>query len=244
MFDLKHESLFTPMFGIRYLTNLDDKFCAYNFPGQLYFYPGNPLYIVNVALYGNKSTLKEDDIEIVCGDRNCSSLIDDMIKEKKDLIFEMCKSYYRPYFVLDVEKMQIIEADDFTALLPIRGLNTLFRFENNLKSAYFMLINTTTNISNDEIMSWFRSYIYSGSICLSPLMQPTNHSKQFLQVLCGLSVSQGKSYNVSTSEIILSSPMNDMGEFDIEVPGNNIVRFNELLEKSVEQSGKKKGKKK
>ncbi len=248
MFDIKHESLYTSAYtGIKYINMLNYKFNPDQYSGRLLFYPGNPLYLVCVTIWADKrENLTEADIEVQCGDLHCSSLIREDIIAKKDLIYEMCKTYFRPYFVLDLEKLHIIEDRDFTSLLPSRGVNTLFMFENYAKGLpYNMLVNSTKSASNTDIMAWFNSYIYAGNFCLANLTQPEPIAIQFLQAITSLSLSKGDKRNiyVSSNNLVLDAPMNNNGDFDIEIPGNKTSRFMQLVEKSVEQKMNKKGKK-
>lgn len=245
MFDIKRDDLFSPMHGIRYITSMDDKFEANRFPGVLRFYSGNPLYIVSVALWAERKNLKEDDIEIQLGTLHTTSLIEEEINKKKDLIYEMCKSYYRPYFILDVEKMKVVEDEDFSEVLPVRGINTLFRFSNIRNEAYFMLVNSSKSVNNLDYFAWLKAYVYSGMVCLSPMFRCDNIAHQFMQAISHLCATGGNKTNmyVSNHNIILNSPMNDRGEFDIEIPGHKIDRFKQLATKSLEQIKYRKEKK-
>jgi hypothetical protein len=246
MFDLKRDSLFTPMYGIRYVTSVSDRFEPYSYSGNLKFYSGNPLYIVNVALWAERKNLREEDIEIQLGTLHISGIIEKEIEKKKDLIYELCKSYYRPYFVLDVERMNVIEEEDFTETLPTRGINTLFRFSNIKSEAFFMLVNPTREVADLDFMAWLKAYVYSGLVCLSPLCKPDKIAIQFVQALSHLCATGGnkETIYVSNQNLVLNSPVNDMGDFDIEIPGGKSERFKVLATKSLEQMNSKKEKKK
>lgn len=237
MFNISSQLLFTPYSGIRYLSIMDSKFIPGYFSGKLSFYGGNPEYIVSVALWDEKKNLKEEDVEIVRGTLTTSEKVDDMIREKRDAIFNICKNYHDHSFILDVERLKVIEPEDFTQSMPVRGLNTIFRFENVSDKCSFCLVNNKkdkSTIEDRDLYTWLISYIYASRVCLAPVQELYETGTiQFFQALTNLAASRGnkKKLYATSNPIILQAPIANSGEYDIELSGN-LDRFNALLNKA------------
>lgn len=237
MFNIRRERL-SLGHGIRYLNILDNIFNPNRNPGRMLFYPEDPQYVVSIVIMEDRNKMKEEDIDIICGDLHTNRLVEEEITKQKDIIFEICKTYPSAYFILDIKNLRVVEPEDFTENLPVKGLNTIFRFDGNTFTNYvdyFCLVNTTGGATEKDLLSWMISYIYSGTVCVTPVYKPSKTAIQFFQAIVSLAVFGGKKIYASSSEIVLNAHMNDIGAFDVEIPGKT-DRFNVLLERSKLQS--------
>lgn len=239
------DSLFKEGNPIKYLTGYEQLFDRNRFSGCMNFYDGNPQYIVNVELVEyDKTKLREEDIMIITGEYHNASDIVKKIDEKKDIIFEFCKTINEIKFCLDLEKMKIIEVEDFNVFLPIHGLNTLFMFE-NIHNQYYCIVNPTKNIKDRDFYSWLVSYVYSTVVCLTPNSKVDDYSKQFLQAISLLCATKGnqKAVHITQSKSVLNCNLGDIDEKLLPIPGNKTDKFEALVEKSLEQMKRAKEKK-
>jgi len=239
---IQKDSFFRNQYPIRYISGWGEEFNKYK--GMLLFYPGNPKYVVDVQVLADKDKLEEEDIIIILGENHNATDIEKIIKDKVSLIYEMCKSKVEMEFVLALDRMKIITREDFTSSLPVGGINTFFIFDD--KPQFFCLVNNTRNISDGDFYSWLLSYIYSKAICLTPRGKIEDFAKFFMQSLATLSATRGdrKSMHVSKNRTVLNCPLGDCAELLLEIPGNNTKRFEQLVEKSLEQIRNKKEKSK
>lgn len=240
------DSLFKNEYPIKYLVGYDQMFNRDRFNGCLNFYDGNPQYIVNVEVVEeDKTKLREEDIMIITGEYHNASDIAKKIDENKDTIFEFCKTINKTKFCLDLEKMKVVEIEDFNSFLPTRGLNTLFMFE-NVHNQYYCLVNPARSIKNIDFYSWLVSYIYSTVVCLTPNSKIDEYSKQFLQAISILFATKGnkKAVHIAESKSVLNCSLGDINEKLLPIPGNKTERFEALVEKSLEQMKRVKDKKK
>lgn len=238
---IRKDSLFKSGYSIKYITGWDNRFKKDGYSGALFFYYGIPQYIVDVELIADRNKLKEEDIIITIGDHNDPNTEDSIIKNT-DTIYEVCKSSIYSGFVLDLDNMKVLEPSDFSLKFPIKGLNTLFVFE-NLPRQIYCLVNPSKNVKDSDFYTWLVSYIYSYNICLEVKDKIEAYPKKFLQAISGFASTGGITAKISSSPTILDCGLSDVGELLLPVPGNNTKRFESLIEASLSQMLKKSHKK-
>lgn len=238
---IRNDTFFKFGYGFKYITGWDRLFRRESFSGNLKFYDGNPTCIVDVEINADRNRLKEEDIIITVGEHNLSN-IELMIKDKTNLIYEMCKSSITMAFTLDLVEMKVITSGDFKELFPKRGLHTFFVFE-NVPNKIFCFMNPARDIKDSEFLCWFISYIYSGYICLTPNNKIEDYALKFLQAISGYASSGGKKTVITNNVSILKAcAINDMGELLLPIPGNRTGRLEHLFESSIEQMSSNKNK--
>lgn len=235
--NISRDSLFKHGYGIKYITGWDNSFKREYYTGKLMFYPGNPLYIVDVQILADRDKLTEEDIIITIGESHNASDLDGAINKNSSTIYEICKSSVSMGFVLDLDKMKVVESSDFNIAYPKYGLHTLFMFE-NIRDQIFCLVNPSKNINDGEFYTWFISYIYSHYVCLTPRNKIENYAKKFLQAVTNLAHSGGTTVKLTDKATVLDCGLNDIGELLLPIPGNVTKRFEHLIESSIEQMAK------
>ncbi len=226
--------------GIRYLTGWHDEFKPNRFSGRLFFYPGFVKKIVNVYHTGIKKDLKEEEVHIMVGRHNSDTIQED-VERNKDTIYEMCRTPNSPRdFVLNLSTMKVVTREDFTELLPSRGLNTLFVFENIRNNNFYCVVNPLVDIAKGppvpdiEFYTWLVSYVYSQMCCLSTDKKDNIYGKQFMQAISSLACGVAKkgSIFISKNSSVLNCEMSDIGERDVTPPGKSTDRFTDLVAKA------------
>lgn len=234
--NIQNDSLFKVGYSLKYITVWDNLFKRNKYSGALFFYGGHPFYIVDVQIQADRDKLEEEDILITVSSHN-SSDIDKKIKEKTNSIYELCKSSIIGGFVLDIENMKVLEPEDFIYSSPVKGLHTLFMFE-NIKDSIYSISNPTQGVNDIEFYTWLISYIYSYTVCLSSRNEPDDYSKKFLQAISTLSYFKGSSVYIHDRSSIIDCELSDLGEKLLPIPGENTKRFEQLVEKSLNQMNK------
>lgn len=244
LLSIDSNNFFKAISDLRYVYIYDPKFNK-EFLDTLLFYPGDPRFIVDVSIFTDKKELKPEDVLITYGVLHNHKDIISIINQKHQEIYELCKSVQEEGFILDLNKMHIIKGKDFTEILPTYGLNSLFTVNYNIElhNKFYCLVNTG-NSKDSEVLCWFLSYIYSKESCLSPLNKYTNESKQFLYHISKLfynKVNPDIEVTIPTAPHIVNCGLGDFGRVYLEVPGK-ISRLNILMEKSLAEKNRKKGK--
>jgi len=218
---------------IKYMNPWLDEFKQF-WGGRLLFYPGNPKYIVEVTILSDTNNVRLEDIFISLGKHN-SPDIQNLINQNANYLLNLCKESGQYQFVIDVDEMKIINYDYFTETFPMHGLNTFFVLEGK-DSSYFTarcLMNPSKVVFNDdELFSWFLSYINSLNSCLSPINEVKSTPRLFLQAIsCMIN---NLDVIISNDPAFMHSAISDNGKqfMDLEI---NTERFKVLMSKSREQ---------
>lgn len=235
-------SLFGPGYSLKYITGWDNLFKNDRYSGQLRFYSADPKYVVPVEVLADRNRLKEEDITVIVNPLHNTKIkeIEQIVNDNIDPIYEMCKASPAMEFLLDLKNMLILTDQDFTTFFPRFGLNTIFKFQNVSDRYYYCLVNPSKNTPDADFYAWLISYIYSAAVCLVPRTEPKPFAKLFLQAITLMSSSgnSNKKIHIAHKDTILNCGLSDCGELLLDVPGNT-KRYEQLVEKSIEQFSKK-----
>ncbi len=244
LINMEEQAFFGTKTCIKYLTAWDNLF-SISTGTRLNFYPYNPANVVNITLFAERGNIKEENILISLGKyHNNKDAIDKLLTGKEQQLVDICNATDEFDFAFDLNKMRIVEYEDFTDENPRWGINSLFVFNNdNSQQAIKCLVNASSNVfSNDIFLAWFLSYIASTKACLMPKDKIEDVAKIFLQAVSGLFYSPQR--KVATNNIsILNCSLSDGGSLYYKIPGKT-DRLGVLLGKSLEQIKKQKEKQK
>lgn len=243
MLNINKQSFYNLELGIKYVTIFSRILYPSSRPGQMEFYNGSCRYVVYVKINPEKKrNLVPEDVEILYGDHNADDIVE-VIKEKQQAIMGLCKIFYKSWFALDLEKMRVLERENFNCKLPSFKLDTPFILSGINSEKVFILRNTAINFSDADIFVWLLSYIYSTLVCVIPISDQTKEGKQFMQVMAQLeTLNDPTRVNIVENVSVLSPDLGNNGEISIEPPGDT-ERFAQLVERSKKEFDNKKGKK-